>query len=38
MMERILILLTLLMLTVAAAAVAGFVGVAAYTYSTQHCY
>ncbi len=38
MIERTLILLALLMLTLAASAVAGFVGVAAYTYSTQHCY
>ena len=38
MMERILTLLALLSLTVAAGAVAAFVGVAAYTYSTQHCY
>jgi hypothetical protein len=36
--ERILTLLTLLTLTIAAGAVAAFVGVAAYTYSTQHCY
>ena len=38
MIERILTLLVLLTLTVAAGAVAAFVGVAAYTYSTQHCY
>lgn len=38
MIARTLILLTLLLLSVAAGTVATFVGVAAYTYSTQHCY
>lgn len=36
--ERMLTLLTLLLLSSAAGAVAVFVGLAAYTYSTQHCY